>query len=59
MPTCSYQLLTLCFVMMTNSTTAKREGDFFIVNGVKKWITGGATSDYFTTVVRTGGEGVS
>jgi alkylation response protein AidB-like acyl-CoA dehydrogenase len=39
-------------------TTARREGDFFIVNGVKKWITGGLTSDYFTTVVRTGGEGM-
>ena len=25
----------------------------------QQWITGGATSDYFTTVVRTGGEGMS
>jgi alkylation response protein AidB-like acyl-CoA dehydrogenase len=39
-------------------TTARREGDFYIVNGVKKWITGGMMGDYFTTVVRTGGEGM-
>jgi alkylation response protein AidB-like acyl-CoA dehydrogenase len=38
-------------------TTAKRVGDHFIVNGQKKWITGGLWSDYFTTLVRTGGEG--
>ncbi len=38
-------------------TTAKREGDFYIVSGQKKWITGGTYGDYFTTVVRTGGEG--
>ncbi|KAL0476429.1 acyl-CoA dehydrogenase [Acrasis kona] len=38
--------------------TARREGDFYIVSGVKKWITGGAYSDFFTTAVRTGGEGM-
>jgi alkylation response protein AidB-like acyl-CoA dehydrogenase len=38
-------------------TTAKREGDYYIVNGQKKWITGGTFGDYFTTAVRTGGEG--
>ena len=39
-------------------TTAKLEGDFYIVNGAKKWISGGLTADYFTTAVRTGGKGV-
>ncbi|GAB5370134.1 hypothetical protein AAMO2058_001465700 [Amorphochlora amoebiformis] len=38
-------------------TTAKREGDYFIVNGAKKWITNGVWSDYFTVLCRTGGEG--
>eukprot|EP00466_Bigelowiella_natans_P002774 jgi/Bigna1/35751/e_gw1.11.112.1 len=38
-------------------TTAKREGDFYIVNGAKKWITNGIWSDYFTVAVRTGGKG--
>ncbi|KAJ3135200.1 hypothetical protein HK100_002971 [Physocladia obscura] len=41
--------------------TAKRtpDGKFFIVNGVKKWITNGHFSDYFVTAVRTGGSGHS
>lgn len=30
----------------------------WIVNGVKKWITSGCMADYFTTAVRTGGEGI-
>eukprot|EP01062_Namystynia_karyoxenos_P073607 TRINITY_DN70409_c0_g1_i1.p1 TRINITY_DN70409_c0_g1~~TRINITY_DN70409_c0_g1_i1.p1 ORF type:complete len:420 (+),score=135.14 TRINITY_DN70409_c0_g1_i1:75-1334(+) len=38
--------------------TARREGDHYIVNGQKKWITGGATAHFFTTVVRTGGPGM-
>jgi len=38
-------------------TTAVRDGDHFVVNGQKKWITGGAMADYFTTLVRTGDEG--
>jgi len=38
-------------------TTAVKEGDYYIVNGSKKWITGGLIADYYTTVVRTGGEG--
>ena len=29
-------------------------GQFYIVNGTKKWITNGMTSDYFVTAVRTG-----
>jgi alkylation response protein AidB-like acyl-CoA dehydrogenase len=36
--------------------TAKREGDYYIVNGMKKWITGGMMADFFTTAVRTGTE---
>eukprot|EP00746_Dinoflagellata_sp_MGD_P162137 gnl/MRDRNA2_/MRDRNA2_89561_c0_seq1.p1 gnl/MRDRNA2_/MRDRNA2_89561_c0~~gnl/MRDRNA2_/MRDRNA2_89561_c0_seq1.p1 ORF type:complete len:563 (+),score=98.46 gnl/MRDRNA2_/MRDRNA2_89561_c0_seq1:122-1690(+) len=35
--------------------TARREGDFYVVSGVKKWITGGMTADFFATAVRTGG----
>jgi len=38
-------------------TTAIRDGDHFIVNGTKKWITGGLWSEWFTTAVRTGGPG--
>jgi len=40
-------------------TTAKLtpDGKFYIVNGVKKWITNGADAQYFTTLVRTGGKG--
>ncbi|KAI8621039.1 acyl-CoA dehydrogenase/oxidase [Chytriomyces sp. MP71] len=35
------------------------DGKFYIVNGVKKWITNGHFSDYFVTAVRTGGAGTS
>jgi len=40
-------------------TVAKKSkcGKYYIVNGIKKWITSGMTSDYFSTAVRTGGEG--
>jgi len=40
-------------------TTAEKtpDGKFYIVNGVKKWITEGAYADYFVTAVRTGGAG--
>ena len=38
-------------------TTAIEDGDFYVVNGMKKWITCGMFADYFTTAVRTGGEG--
>jgi len=34
-------------------TRARREGDFFVVNGEKKFITSGMTAKYFTTCVRT------
>ncbi|TKA54290.1 hypothetical protein B0A53_03382 [Rhodotorula sp. CCFEE 5036] len=41
-------------------TEAKKteDGKHYIVNGVKKWITGGVNSDYFVTAVRTGGKGM-
>jgi len=40
-------------------TTAKitHDGEYYIVNGIKKWITGGMFADYFVTAVRTGGRG--
>ena len=37
--------------------TARREGDYYVINGEKKWITGGHMADFFTALVRTGGEG--
>jgi len=33
------------------------DGSHYVLNGVKKWITGGATADYFVTLSRTGGAG--
>jgi acyl-CoA dehydrogenase len=38
-------------------TTARREGDHYIVNGQKMFITSGFRADYFTVAVRTGGPG--
>ncbi|CAB4390929.1 unnamed protein product [Rhizophagus irregularis] len=34
------------------------DGQYYIVNGEKKWITNGIFSDYFTVAVRTGGPGM-
>eukprot|EP01090_Pellita_catalonica_P007709 TRINITY_DN18300_c0_g1_i1.p1 TRINITY_DN18300_c0_g1~~TRINITY_DN18300_c0_g1_i1.p1 ORF type:complete len:387 (-),score=69.12 TRINITY_DN18300_c0_g1_i1:17-1177(-) len=39
-------------------TTAEKKRDHYIVNGIKKWITGGLMADYFTVAVRTGGPGM-
>ena len=41
------------------TTTAVKDptGEFYIVNGLKKFITGGTRASYFTTAVRTGGKG--
>eukprot|EP00040_Diaphanoeca_grandis_P001429 m.18521 g.18521 ORF g.18521 m.18521 type:complete len:428 (-) comp12058_c0_seq1:256-1539(-) len=39
------------------ATTAVEDGDFYIVNGLKKWITCGMFADFFTVAVRTGDEG--
>ena len=38
-------------------TTAKRDGDDFIINGAKTYITNGSFADYITLCVRTGEEG--
>jgi alkylation response protein AidB-like acyl-CoA dehydrogenase len=43
--------------IMAVKTTAVKQGDHYIVNGQKKWITGGCMADYLTTLVRTGEEG--
>ena len=40
-------------------TKAVREGDHYIVNGVKQFISGAGTSDVYVTMVRTGGDGPS
>jgi acyl-CoA dehydrogenase len=39
-------------------TTARREGDHYIVRGTKTFITSGIRADFYTVVVRTGGEGM-
>jgi acyl-CoA dehydrogenase len=41
------------------TTRAVREGDSYVVNGEKTFITSGIRADYLTTAVRTGGEGAS
>ena len=33
-------------------------GKFYLVNGIKKWITNGTFADIFTVAVRTGGKGM-
>lgn len=45
--------------MANIKTTAKLsdDGKHYIVNGLKKWITYGIWSDYFSVAVRTGGKG--
>jgi acyl-CoA dehydrogenase len=40
-------------------TTARREGDVYVVNGEKTFITSGMRADYITTAVRTGGPGAA
>ena len=39
-------------------TTARREGDHYVVNGSKMFITSGVRADYYTVAVRTGGPGM-
>lgn len=39
-------------------TKAVRDGDEYVINGSKTFITSGARADYITAVVRTGGEGM-
>jgi acyl-CoA dehydrogenase len=38
-------------------TTATRDGDHYVVNGAKTYITSGVRADYVVTAVRTGGPG--
>ena len=38
-------------------TTAVRDGDHYVVNGAKTFITSGTRADFITTAVRTGGPG--
>ncbi|MGJ8670745.1 MAG: acyl-CoA dehydrogenase family protein [Oceanococcus sp.] len=40
-------------------TTAVRDGDHYIVNGSKTFITSGMRADFITTAVRTGGDGMA
>ena len=40
-------------------TTARLDDDHYVVNGSKTYITGGMNANWFTTAVRTGGEGSS
>ncbi len=39
------------------ATTAVRDGDYYVVNGSKTYITGGMRANWVSTAVRTGGEG--
>ncbi len=41
------------------ATTANRDGDHYIVNGSKTYITGGMKADWFTTAVRTSPNGAA
>jgi alkylation response protein AidB-like acyl-CoA dehydrogenase len=38
-------------------TTAKREGDLYVLNGAKQFISGAGAGDLYVVMVRTGGEG--
>jgi citronellyl-CoA dehydrogenase len=38
-------------------TTARKDGDDYVINGSKTFITNGARADFITLAVRTGGEG--
>jgi len=40
------------------TTTARRDGDFFVLDGVKKFISAGMKADWFVVACRTGGEGM-
>ncbi len=40
------------------TTTARRDGDHYVVNGSKIFITSGMRADYYTVAVRTGGPGL-
>ncbi|RCH86646.1 hypothetical protein CU098_008395, partial [Rhizopus stolonifer] len=40
-------------------TTAQDMGDYYLLNGEKKWITQGGYADYYTVACRTGGPGMA
>jgi acyl-CoA dehydrogenase len=40
-------------------TTARRDGDHYIINGAKTYITSGVRADYVVTAARTGGPGAA
>ncbi|RJS17979.1 acyl-CoA dehydrogenase [Corallococcus sp. H22C18031201] len=40
-------------------TTARRDGDDYVIHGSKAWITNGASADFLVLAVRTGGPGAS
>src|SRR3569623_1361348 len=40
-------------------TRARRDGDYYVVNGEKTFITSGMLADYLTVAVRTGGAGAA
>ncbi|KAI9894879.1 MAG: hypothetical protein M1814_000099 [Vezdaea aestivalis] len=44
---------------LTCEAKLSEDGKHYIVNGEKKWITNGIWCEYFTTAVRTGGEGMN
>jgi alkylation response protein AidB-like acyl-CoA dehydrogenase len=44
---------------LTCEAKLSEDGKHYIVNGEKKWITNGVWSDYFTTAVRTGSDGMT
>lgn len=43
---------------LKTSAVKSKCGKFYIVNGMKKWISNGIFSDYITTAVRTGEDGM-
>ncbi len=40
-------------------TTARRDGDHYVLDGTKQFISGAGASDLYVTMVRTGGEGAT
>merc|ERR1712176_1753899 len=42
---------------LTTTTNRDDTGKYFIVNGMKKWISNGVNADFYVTAVRTGGSG--
>ncbi|WP_158881781.1 acyl-CoA dehydrogenase family protein [Amycolatopsis anabasis] len=41
------------------ATRARRDGDQYVVDGTKAWITHGGQADFYTTMVRTGEDSIS